>query len=196
MYRIRVHSVITQKLEFTYASFLFFSPGSGLASGAVGRKSPGRHIRSERRRTRRGVRPHLRLATFPAEEPVHYLKNTREQQTNILQNKEPISPTTCRSEECFFEYMYYAVCMLLLLLLLLLPGKPRCSAVTPARTTRSPWSTLSESKTEEHLYHQRQRHEISSSSYIIARVGRVSTHSPQRQRACLSRRSTERSRCK
>jgi hypothetical protein len=92
------------KLEFTYASFLFFSPGSGLASGAVGRrKSPGRHIRSERRRTRRGVRPHLRLATFPAEESVHYLKNTREQTKHFAEQKEPISPTTCRSEECFFR---------------------------------------------------------------------------------------------
>jgi hypothetical protein len=100
------------KLEFTYASFLFFSPGSGLASGAVGRrKSPGRHIRSERRRTRRGVRPHLRLATFPAEEPVHSLKNTGTTNKTFCRTKEKTHQSYNLSIGAMFFRVHVLRCM-------------------------------------------------------------------------------------
>lgn len=68
-------------------------------------------IRSERRRTRRGVRPHLRLATFPAEEPVHSLKNTGTTNKTFCRTKEKTHQSYNLSIGAMFFRVHVLRCM-------------------------------------------------------------------------------------
>ena len=84
--KISVHSVTPNLIHIYFIPLLSWF-------GTTGEKA------SERWRTRRGVRPHLRLTAFPAEEPVHFLQTTK---TNVCRTK-PIS-FTCRRN--VFKCMY------------------------------------------------------------------------------------------
>ena len=69
--KISVHSVTPNLIHIYFIPLLSWF-------GTTGEKA------SERWRTRPGVRPHLRLTTFPAEEPVHFLQTTK---TNICRTE-------------------------------------------------------------------------------------------------------------
>jgi hypothetical protein len=87
---------------------------------------------SEWRRTRPGVRPHLRLCPFSAEVPVHSLqphKQAFERTRSVsLRRKQCGHRLRGIVEEKVFNCIYDVV----------LPGKPICSATPPQQISRSP----------------------------------------------------------